>query len=64
MQTLTLIHLKQNQRKALELEPTSALVLGNLGAIYTQNQDYENALYYLKKAYDLDHEDPIAIANL
>jgi len=39
---------------ANDLEPENPLTAYNLGLIYLKKRDYENAVYYAKKAYDKD----------
>jgi len=51
-------------KKALELDPTHWGAWTNLAALYAVLGDYQDAIYYARRALDLNGEDPVALYNL
>jgi len=51
--------------KVKELDPYSYKILERLANLYHNNlKDHKKALYYIKKIYEKDKDDPIAIFHL
>ena len=44
------LYLPWQYEKALEINPRNAFVYNNLGAVYDDEEDYETAIKYYKKA--------------
>ena len=47
-------HAKQYYDKVLEFYPDNAIAINNIGATFMENEDYESAIPYFKKALKID----------
>lgn len=55
---------KTSYLRAVSLKPDSYQTLTSLGLIYRKETDYDRAMEYYQKAYDLDNHQPVFVANL
>lgn len=47
--------------KAIELDPNLAAIYLNMGKLYEQEEEYEKALEYYKKAYEMEHNTSVGL---
>ena len=55
---------KECTLEALKIAPDNPFALKNLGEISGKERDYQSAFYYLKKSYEINHQDPQTVYGL